>query len=161
LRVVALVALLLVTVPRASAEFIQWSYSGSVVTTGPFNSGSLQADGLQFLFGSTGNTSVQFFNLTGKGADSSSVNAFQLRSWPGVDFCGNNGGTFKQNLHTFDLTVGLTDTASGKSGALIFHGGVDGFVNRVSWAQDTSGTGVSVTQLNLSFKNPSNQSLVL
>jgi MYXO-CTERM domain-containing protein len=155
-----LVVLLLAAVPRASAEPIQWNYTGSVVTTGPsltYGSHVLVGNG-SFIF------QAQFADVTGAGTGSTSVNAFQMRTSPTAIFDGVGEGTFLRDVHTFDLTVGLTDATSGKSGSLIFNGGVDGFVNRVTPVAGGGPSGIgqiSMTHLDLSFSNPSSQSLVL
>jgi hypothetical protein len=71
--------------------------------------------------------------------------------------------TFIGSVHTFNLTVDLTDTASGQSGSFIFHGGVDGFVNKVisSPGGDAGPHLLSTTDLNLRFSSPTTQSMVL
>jgi MYXO-CTERM domain-containing protein len=158
----SLLALLQAALPRANAEPIQWSYTDTVLTTGP--SGSF---GPQVLVGYIGNSTflspsyAQFAGASGQGTGSASALAYQMGVFPYGSFVSGHEGDFNQNVHTFNLTVGLTDAASGKSGSLIFHGGVDGFANRLLLATDASGTMLSFSHLNATFSSPTTQSVVL
>jgi len=73
LRIVALLALLLVVVPRAAAEPIQWSYQGQITTTGPSWDQNGEPLGSHFLIGSDGGNTyypggrVQFADVAGSG----------------------------------------------------------------------------------------------
>jgi hypothetical protein len=92
---------------------------------------------------------VEFADVSGTGTDSAQVNAFRMRVW--TDTGGDPGAPFHKEIHTFDLTVGLKDTASGASGFLSFKGSVDGKLNGAQFG----------SVLNVAFASPTSQSLVL
>src|SRR5262249_44412114 len=82
--------------------------------------------------GGIGGGGVEFADVTGAGVGSASVTAFQMRvlttDGSFVD------GPFRSDIHTFDLTLRLTDTASGASGSLLFQGSLDGHVRSTGQA---------------------------
>jgi hypothetical protein len=158
--ILALLAVCLVAVPRASAEPITWSYTDTVVTTGP--SGGFGPTALvSYLAGTTNldpDYRLDFPNFTrpdngtglgnwsGQGTGSSLAHAYQI--FASLAPNSSSAGEFHKDVHTFDLTMRLTDTVSGKVGTLIFQGGLDG---------TASNGGASLL---ISFANPT-QSLQL
>jgi hypothetical protein len=135
-RAVALVALLLVAVPRAAAEPIQWTYQGQVVPTGP-SSGNAEPplpfgvppnphilnSAWKATWGISVDTTnfVEFADVSGSGSGSTSVTAFQMRSNTSYF-----DGMFSKDLHTFNLGFGIRDAASGVTGTVSFNGTLDG-----------------------------------
>jgi hypothetical protein len=63
----------------------------------------------------------------------------------------SDNSPFHSALHTFDLTVGLKDGASGASGFLTFKGNLDGAIYSAFLGAD----------LKVAFSGPSSQALVL
>jgi hypothetical protein len=139
LLALSLLALLSVNMTQASAEPIQWSYQGQVVTTGPSSGvngeplGAHVLVGAQMVPGSPAfpgglvtfpGDQAQFANVMGTGSGSTSVTAFQMRAH--TDF---GGGPFSKNLHTFNLGFGILDKASGASGKVTFQGTLEGLMS--------------------------------
>jgi hypothetical protein len=160
LRVVALVALLLVAVPRAAAEPITWSYQGQVVTTGPSTDYNGKPLGPHVLVSTdfpdgviNASSRTEFADVTGTGSGSTSVTAFQMRA--NTYFA---GGSFFKNLHTFNLGFAIRDTASGVTGTISFQGTVDGFMKTVM-TPPPQGTGWA--NLQVGFTGATQKSLVL
>jgi hypothetical protein len=157
LRVLALMAFALLAVQRVSAEPVQWSYQGQIVTTGPsqgFNGEPLGphvliSEGV-FPLGVTydpGNQ-VQFADVKGSGSGATLVTAFQMRASTYFD-----AYPFTKNLHTFNLGFGILDKASGASGKVTFQGWLDG---RMS-----SGLSSAFVDLQVGFTGALQKSLVL
>jgi hypothetical protein len=150
-RALLALALFLLAVPQASAEPIQWSYQGQIMTTGPsFGLGS------HVLVSSTlSNDLVRFADVTGAGSGSMSVTGFQMRAE--TQFSAPNG--FSKDTHTFNLGFGILDAASGKRGSVTFHGTLDGAMGRGS---PDAGTGnLAGVNLQVGFTGPMQQSLQL
>ena len=125
----AMLALAVAALPRVSAEPIYWSYKGSVVTLGPQAWWLRNADHTLLALGSYPVT-LQFADGMGAGRGSSFVPAFQIGILPNTgDLYGTGKSTFLKQYHTFNLNIGLTDTASGLSAKLSYRGAVDGYVN--------------------------------
>jgi hypothetical protein len=153
-RVLVAMALFLLAVPQASAEPIQWSYQGQIVTTGP----SLglgphvlvpQTPGAGF------SNQVQFADATGTGSGTMWVTGFQMRAF--TDFSAPNG--FSKGIDTFNLGFGVLDAASGARGSVTFHGTLDGSMRRGS--PDAGTYNIGEVDLQVGFKGPRQQSLQL
>jgi hypothetical protein len=152
-----LIAFVLLAVPRAGAEPIQWSYQGSVVTTGPSDNhdphvliGYMKTPKFDVFYSSD---QAQFADVTGSGSGSTSVTAFQMRA--NTDF---GGGPFSKDIHTFNLAFAIRDTASGANGTVSFTGTLDGFMKRVM-TPPPDGSGWA--SLQVGFTGPTQKSLVL
>lgn len=149
-----------------NAEQVQWNYTGGVTTTGPNKTPYDDPGGPHVLFsahllpdGSMGSMNpdlrVEFADTFSAGAGSQSMTAFRMRAYTVAG--GFSAGPFSNQLHTFDLKVGLKDAASGASGFLTFKGSLDGFIGG-----GTSATGIPIpTDLKAAFAGPKSQSLVL
>jgi hypothetical protein len=113
----------------AHAEPIHWTYSSSVTITGN-DFVKYGTDGMSGEVGSFGSvthgTAILFDGRYGGGTDSTSVTAFRFGIPPSPFFM--QVGNYFPNDHTFDLHVRLTDTPSGASGLLTFHGAVQGSI---------------------------------
>jgi hypothetical protein len=147
-RALLALALLLLAVPQARADFIPWTYQGQIVTTGNFN---ILGSHILISPGKL-NDQVQFADVTGVGSGSMSVTGFQMRA--DTDFTAFHG--FSKDIHTFNLGFGILDAASGKSGSVVFHGTVDGSM----WTGSPD-TGMGIVQLHVGFTGPTQQSLQL
>jgi hypothetical protein len=153
----------------AAAEPVQWNYSSSVVTTGPsLNYGpqtlvSYRGFGPSFL---DTTRHVEFSGISGWRVGSSVGPAFLLGVSPphvGVTPSGLYNplwGGLVASVHTFDATLRLTDSASGASGTLTFHGGLYGFVSSVSGSVATAPT-IADSNFRVEFSNATSQSLRL
>jgi hypothetical protein len=156
LRVVALVALLLVAVPRVSAEPIQWSYTGQITTTGPSTGYYGEPLGPHVLVSLDGkaiypDNRVEFADVTGKGSGSTSVTAFQMRA--NTFFDGGPYPIFFKDIHTFNLGIGIRDAASGVTGTVSFQGMIQGYM-RGEYSRGW-------VDLQVGFTGPTQKSLVL
>jgi hypothetical protein len=156
--VLALIAFVLMAVPRVGAEPIQWNYQGQIVTTGPSTGYNGESLGPHVLvstdFPDRGvinpASRVEFADVTGTGSGSTSVTAFQMRA--NTDLI---DGLFFKNVHTFNLGFAIRDAASGASGSVTFQGTVDGFMR----AYPKSGLGA--VDLQVGFTGATQKSLVL
>jgi hypothetical protein len=153
-RALPALALLLLAVSRASAEPIQWSYYGPIVTTGPsFGLGPHVLVGQSPNdLGFVNNNQVQFVDVAGEGSGSMSVTGFQMRAF--TDFSSPNG--FSKDIHTFNLGFGVLDAASGARGSVTFHGWLDGTMTVGSADHNLAGV-----ELQVGFTGPTKQSLQL
>jgi hypothetical protein len=161
LRAPVMIAFMLLVVPRASAEPIQWSYQGQVVTTGPSDT-SQNGNGppnphiliseVVFPGGITRipGEQVQFADVSGSGSGSASMTAFQMRA--STFFLDS---PFSKNIHTFTLGFGLLDKASGKAGTVSFTGYLDGIMSGSKQSNSY------YVDLQVGFTGKTQQSLVL
>ena len=158
----ALVLLALLPASRACAEFIPWSYATSVVATGPYagnndRSAEYQLNYLTYSI-NHGDIDVVFAGLSGQETGSHNwVNSFQMTTGGPGAYPGEVG-TFSASQNTFNLSVALTDKASGASGTLLFHGGVGGTVSFTAGGANETLNMIDYT--NSFFTNPT-QSLQL
>jgi hypothetical protein len=136
-RVSVLMALLLVSVPRAGAEPIHWSYQEQLAYFGP---GPLPP-GPQ-LYGN-GFDQFQIADVKGAGSGSTSVTAFRMRA--STVF---GGLFFDIPQYPYSIVSGLfpsvtiRDTASGASGTVTFHATLEGYM-----ARDTASLTISTMPL--------------
>jgi len=100
---------LFVLVPAAHAEPIPWSYAGQVTLTGPASSDY---------------ESLSFSNLSGTGAGSQHVGAFAVTLYED-----QFSHYYSQATHPFDVNFRITDSASGQSGLITFHGYLSGAIS--------------------------------
>jgi hypothetical protein len=149
-------AALLLSAHRALAEPVEWAYAGQVLTNPNW---SVDSRSLSPVFQkadkSTGGNfwalsleqRLEFEGLSGDASGSDDVAAFRIRSSASDP---DGGGVFHADKHTFTLTFGLTDKASGESGALTFKGALtSGGINY----QEAKATGA--------FSSPTSQSVQL
>jgi hypothetical protein len=144
-------AALLLSAPCAFADPVAWSYSGSV-STHPTYAGDRAFKSLSPVYWSRGSWSfdhlarLEFEGLSGDGSGSEDVAAFRIRSSASDP---NGGGVFLADNHTFTLTFGVADKASGASGTLTFQGALAG------------GMGFGIAHVTGAFSGPASQSVQL
>ena len=120
--------------PRASAEYIPWTYSTAVTATGPnamTNPTATFSYSISSATQSIGNSTmaVGFSGFSGQGTGAAAwADSFQITPLAVAAYVGEVG-TFSADKNTFDLTLALTDKTSGISGTLLFHGGVGGSIS--------------------------------
>jgi hypothetical protein len=162
----ALVALLLVHVPQASADYIPptWSYATTFTTTGPYAvNNSPPGDGITHSI-NDGNISVVLYGFRSFPETGSvgSVSSLYMQAYASSPWTGEVGN-FSPDKNIFDLTVALTDKASGTSGSLVFHGGIGGSYSVGRYDQNASefGPGYLATNLTYPYFSSRTQSLRL